>query len=177
MFDGSVIATIASILALAVSVVSLSFARRSWRETYRPIVTARVRTQAGGNVAILYDLVVENTGNRPATNVRLVVDPRDLKRAMKPGKEIYAEFIKNCFEPKYAIPVLANGQSVSSAFGKTSEDAESNWIPFSRIPIVVHYDDLEGKKYQSKVTLFVFYTAGFAGAHYADPPKHDRGKC
>ena len=176
MTTWAVIATATSVLALCVSIVSLGFSRRSWLETYRPIVTARVRTQAGGNIAILYDLVVENTGNRPATNIQLIVDPQDLERAMKPGKEIYSEFIKNCFDPKYSIPVLANGQSTSSAFGKTSDDAESNWNPYSRIPVTVHYSDLEGRAYKSRVTLFIFDTSGFAGAFYADPPRHDRVK-
>ena len=157
-----------SSLALAVSVLSLVFSRRSWLETYRPIITARVSTAAGGNIAVLYNLVVENTGNRPAINIRLNVDPKILRAALKPSCTVPTTPITNCFDPDYTILVLANGRSTSTGFGKTSNDSECMWIVDSRLPVMITYGDLEGREYRSKITLRVRDDGGFAGFHYGE---------
>jgi hypothetical protein len=158
---------IISSLALAVSTLSFVFSRRSWLETYRPIITARVSSASSGNIAILYNLIVENTGNRPAANIRLGVDPKILRAALKPGCTIPTTEITNCFDQDYTIPVLANDRSTSTAFGKTSNDSECMWIADSRLPITITYDDLRGRQYRSKVTLCVRDDGGFAGFYYA----------
>ncbi|BES83372.1 hypothetical protein PEC302110_04690 [Pectobacterium araliae] len=65
--------TVLSVLALVLSIVSFMFTRRSWLQSNRPIVSASVETHAGGNESIAYNLVLSNTGNRPAINVRIRV--------------------------------------------------------------------------------------------------------
>lgn len=60
-----------SVVALIVSVLSFYFSIKSWRESNRPLVTARVSNKSAGNVAASLILVVQNTGNRPAKNVTL----------------------------------------------------------------------------------------------------------
>src|SRR5437660_392132 len=129
----SSLAAAVSVLSFALSVLSFAFSRRSWLETYRPIITARVSTASGGNIAILYNLIVENTGNRPAANIRLDVGPKILRAALKPACTVPTTEITNCFDPHYTIPVLANGKSTSTAFGKTSNDSECMWIADSRL--------------------------------------------
>ena len=158
-----------SSLALAVSVYSLVFSRRSWLETYRPIVTARVSTEQGGNIAILYNLIVENTGNRPATNIRLNVDRDILQSVLNPSCILDTAEITNCFDPKYTIPILANERTTSTAFGKTSDGRECMWIPDSCFPIAIIYGDLDGRNYRSELILCIRDDSGFAGFHYADP--------
>ncbi len=71
-----------SAAALVISTFSFYFSRRSWRESNRPIITTRISTNSGGNVGSTLDLIVENTGNRPAKNVRLKVDPEELNAAL-----------------------------------------------------------------------------------------------
>lgn len=164
---------IVSILALCISAVSFAFSRRSWRETYRPIITVRVATAQSGNVASLYNLVVENTGNRPAKDIHLEVDPAVLKTALNPACTLPLTDIQNCFDPQYTIPILANGKSVSTAFGRSTLDSERTWIYKSRFPIKVKYSDLEGRPYCSEMTLFIFWETGFAGFAYCDSSKHD----
>lgn len=159
---------ILSSTAIILSIVSLVLSRRTWRETYRPIITARVMTHAGGNVAILYSLVVENTGNRPASNVRLSVDPVVLRSAMPLNCTIDPKQINDCFDPHWAIPILANGRETSNYFGKTCEGNECQWVPETRFPVTIRYDDLEGHSYESKVELFIADTSGFAGSYYGD---------
>ena len=63
-------ATIISILALVISIISTGFAVLSWRQSNRPLITARISV-AGGNVAAALSIIVENTGNRPARDIRL----------------------------------------------------------------------------------------------------------
>ena len=52
--------------ALIVSILSFYFSIKSWRESNRPIVSARVTSANGGEEGTALNLVVENTGNRPA---------------------------------------------------------------------------------------------------------------
>lgn len=158
---------ILSSAAVILSIVSLMLSHRTWRETYRPIVTARVKTHAGGNVAILFSLIVENTGNRPAINVRLSVDATTLKAAMPPECTIDPGPINKCFDPHWAIPILANGRETSNYFGKTCEGDECQWVPEARFPVTIRYDDLDGHAYESRVDLFIADTDGFAGSHYS----------
>ncbi len=126
-------------------------------------------TEGAGNLAILYNLLVENTGNRPATDIQLQVDRDVLKSAMKPDCSLSTAEITNCFDPHYTIPVLGNGQSTLTAFGKTTDKDDCMWIADSRFPITIKYSDLDERRYRSKVTLFIFDSTGFAGFHYADP--------
>jgi len=68
--------------ALIVSAFSFYFSIKSWRESNRPLITARVSTHSGGNVGCALDLIVENTGNRPARNIRLIVNLEKLNAAL-----------------------------------------------------------------------------------------------
>jgi hypothetical protein len=61
--------------AVAVSLASLYLSRRLWLQSNRPIVTAAIVDYASGNMGAVFNLVVSNTGNRPATNVRLNASP------------------------------------------------------------------------------------------------------
>jgi len=61
-----------SIASVAIAVLSLVLAFHSWREANRPLVSARISVVAGGNTATALNIVVENTGNRPARNIRLL---------------------------------------------------------------------------------------------------------
>jgi hypothetical protein len=166
---GASIATLISVLAAVISLLSLRLNRRLFRESFRPVVTARIATVAAGNIATLYKLVLENSGNRPAINIRLSVEANDLKRVLDPVCRLDVAEITNCFDEQYTIPILANGKSVSTAFGKTSaEGHECMWMPDSRFRITITYYDLSGRRYKEENPLFVFCDLGFAGFHYAD---------
>jgi hypothetical protein len=65
------IRTIATIISPILSGLSLYFTRRFWFATNRPIVCAKIMTDQSGNHNISYNLVVFNTGNRPALNIYL----------------------------------------------------------------------------------------------------------
>jgi hypothetical protein len=166
--------TIFSAGAIGVSLVSLLFARRSWLQTNRPIVSATVETFSGGNRAITYNLVVSNTGNRPAVNVRLFVNEIELNAAMsfdskncdESGKVDYNNILR-CFSEKGEIALLRNGADVSNSFAYTSGNGKSFWIYDARIPIIIKYFDLEGRKYNASQKLIVKDSEGFAGGMWS----------
>lgn len=160
MNEGSIAVSLA---ALIVSILSYYFAVRSWRESYRPIVTARVVTHSSGNIGAALNLLVENTGTRPARNIRLTVDETVLNEAFDPNSaNRYREGVRACFSEKFEIPVLANGASVSNAFGLISKNEQNTWQWQSRLPIRIKYEDLGGRKFKHDLNLFVANNKGFA---------------
>ena len=59
-----------AVVALVVSLSSLLISFDIWKRAFRPIMApVAVKTHSGGNVAIMYDLVVMNSGTIPAKNV------------------------------------------------------------------------------------------------------------
>ncbi|MEN8167571.1 MAG: hypothetical protein ABFR65_08875 [Pseudomonadota bacterium] len=80
--------TYTSVAALVISLASFVFAVMSWRESHRPIITVRITTEKGGGEGgTPVEIIVENCGNRPAKNIRLVVDKRELDHALIQDKE------------------------------------------------------------------------------------------
>lgn len=79
--DSASIPVLISIFSGLVSLLSLSFAVYSWRQAQRSLVFARVTTMAGGNSGIALTLLVENTGNRPARDIQLIVKVADVQAA------------------------------------------------------------------------------------------------
>ena len=156
--------------ALIVSILSFYFSIKSWRESNRPLITVRTTSfGSGGNVGTPLSLLVENTGNRPAKNIRLAVESVALESALvaKPGDTL-RKHVESCFSDRGIIPVLANGKSVSNGFGFLSAD-DPTWKAHARFEIDVSYEDLDDTRYKHKVPLLVADDAGFAGGHWADP--------
>jgi hypothetical protein len=154
--------------ALAVSILSFYFSRKSWYESNRPLITARTTSfGSGGNVGVPLSLLVENTGNRPAKNVRLTVDTNELDAAFAaPPGDALRKQAEYCFSDRGMIPVLANGRSVSNGFGFLSAD-KPTWKLHSRFDIGVTYDGLDGTQYKHKIPLVIADDAGFAGGHWS----------
>lgn len=153
--------------ALIVSILSFYFAIKSWRESNRPLVTVRTTSFGdGGNVGIPLSLLVENTGNRPAKNVRLTVDSGVLDAALAvPAGGVLRKHVESCFSERGIIPVLANGRNVSNGFGFLSAD-KPTWKIHSRFEIDVTYEDLDDTEYKHKIPLLIADDAGFAGGHW-----------
>jgi hypothetical protein len=177
---------IISLGSILISVVSLYFSRKSWSDTYRPIVTVRVATQTSGNVSVTLNLVVENFGNRPAKNIKLSVDSNKLKSALlKNSDNSDRRLIERCFADETVIPMLANTQSISNSFGcinipyETSSFAgksweekygqQSDWKPYTRLDIQINYEGLNGKLYKDKMPILIASDQCFAGSFWNEP--------
>lgn len=175
--------TIITIGSFLISVCSLYFSRKSWSDTYRPIVTVRVATHTPGNIATTLNLIVENFGNRPAKNIRLLVDSNELKSALlKNPDDSDRKAIERCFLDETIIPMLANGQSISNSFGcisvqfNTSTLAgklndnkygkQSDWKANTKLDITIKYENLDGKLYQDKMPILVTTDQCFAGSFW-----------
>lgn len=159
--------TIISALAIGISLASLYFARRSWLQSNRPIITAFISTRAAGNMGSIFDLIVANTGNRPATNLRLIAKPEDIQNLIHPkAEENQKKIILNCFDNESKIPVLRNGEELSTAFGSVvNENAKDQCLNYgAEISIKITYNDLDGRKYKAILPLRVYARQGFGGA-------------
>lgn len=154
--------------ALAISITSLIFSIISWRRANRPLVTARVTSLGmAGNVSIPLTLIVENTGNRPAKNIRLTANDDELnKHLIAPEDDVLREEVKRCFSDQAVIPVLANGKSVQNAFGYTSDQEGSTWRSHARFNAQLTYEDIDGRKYEHTIPILISDNDSFAGGEW-----------
>lgn len=159
---------ISSTLALIIAMASFWYSRKNWLQSNRPIVSAAIVTHTGGSELIAYNLELYNTGNRPATNIRIHVEENDIKLCLAERSEnqnidsnMYARVIR-CFSDDAVIPLLLNGKSQTNSFGYTSNTREIFWRYGASFPIAIEYSDLEGRKFKSIQTLKVKDSAGFA---------------
>lgn len=160
-------------IATLIAVLSFFNTTRLWRKANRPILSAFVETDSTGNLATMYNLLVINSGNRPAVNVCLVLklSDNDFKKCItQEMNSPSVETILKCFNIEGTIPLLIDGDKISNYFGLTSIKPEDNiWIYGSSLPIEITYQDLEGKKYVSALTLVVKDSKAFAGGEWSDP--------
>ncbi len=160
--------------ALVVSLLSFYFSIKSWREAHRPLVTARVTSFGmGGNVAIPLNLMVENTGNRPAKNIRLRVDTTTLDSLfIANNTNTLRKQVEACFSDEGEIPILANSKAVSNSFGVLSDDDNCTWKGRFRFEIVISYQDSDDRKFHHRMNLFTADDSGFAGGFWSGNEKH-----
>jgi hypothetical protein len=159
--------------ALVVAVLSFHFSIKSWRESNRPLITVRTTSfDSGGNVGTALSLLVENTGNRPAKNVKPTVDRGTLESALAAKKEeALRRQVESCFSDRGVIPILANGKSASNSFGWLSGDDQATWKVGARFDVEVSCQDLDGREYKHKNPILIADDAGFAGGHWEDPQR------
>ena len=155
--------------ALIVSVISLFMSLRYWSRSFRPIVTAMVKTHAAGNVAILYDLQIQNSGSLPAKNIRIKADQLDIESAL--GNEASEENRQrwlSCFEGNNTILILHNNENVKCSFGTSKSDDAGFWKYNAMIPIVIEYQGWFGKNYTQEQEVQIIDSESFTGFLWGD---------
>lgn len=168
------IRTVLSVIAIIVSFVSLFFTRLNWLQSNRPIVTAFVTERESGHTGATFNLVVANTGNRPAVHVHLNALESEIKRLLHPDAEPSRfEAIAHNFSPESEIPLLRNGEELSTSFGAFStHEPNGKWLEYgSEIEITVSYADLEGRNFKSRLPLKVYAREGFGGSVWVTEKK------
>jgi hypothetical protein len=162
--------------ALVLSLASFWLAWRNWQQSNRPIVAAMIRTHEGGNVAIIYDLVVLNAGTRPAVDVRLIASEPELVACLVAPDLANADNaawrgVRRCFDEDSVIPLLPHGKEASNSFGYSAQVGGSNpfWTYRRRFAVRAVYSDLEGRTYESKQVLTIRDSRGFADGHWSNP--------
>ena len=167
-------AALISVGSLLAAIFSVYFTVRLWRKSNRPLVTARIATHSGGNVAISLDHLVENTGTQPALDVRLRAKSEEIRAAMLvPDSAELQRDANRIFFSDVSIPVLANGRTMSSAFGATGEGGD--WRAGARIPIEVRYSGMDGTRYIEPGVLLLHDDGGFAQTSWGGPSERDIG--
>jgi hypothetical protein len=152
--------------ALVVSLLSLAFAIRAHNTVHRPLVTARITSHRGGNLAIALNILVENTGNRPAFDVLVRASRDDVMAAMVAANRPVPEDVERVLFGPASIPVLANGRTTTNSFAWLG--TESPWKAGVLLPIVVEYRGLDGRRYCEKSSLLLADDAGFARGSWGD---------
>jgi hypothetical protein len=170
-FSGDELRTGLAVVAIGVSIASLYFSRRSWFQANRPIVTAFVAEHDAGNNACTFNLVIANSGSRPATNIRLHASESVIESLLEADTtQDRKESIRQCFSASAMIPLLRNGEEIETAFGAFTTDVSNGpWLKYDKqIQIEVSYQDLEGRKYRSRLPLKIFVRNGFGGSVWID---------
>jgi hypothetical protein len=122
-------------------------------------------------MAATFNLIVANSGNRPATQIRLTALPSDIESLLnEKSTENRKQSIKQCFSEAAIIPLLRNGEELETAFGAfTDSTANEAWLNYDKtINITVNYADLEGHNYKSHLPLRVYARRGFGGSVWTD---------
>lgn len=166
----NMLSAFASTGALIISLASFIFAVLSWRENHRPIVTARINplrhSCVDNNPATLFELIVENSGNRPAINVQLHPNKKELHSALiAPKEHPFRNSVMNCFNKKTFIPVLEPTKYVKNSFGALG-GSQSTWKHKAIIHITVKYEDLKGRKFSDCIPIWLVNNKGFALSYY-----------
>lgn len=159
--------------ALAVSLWALWWSWRGWRESNRPLVTVHVESVDNKSGPIAYNLVVQNSGNRPALNVRLWTDLKILEKCIdapaprNETQELFFGHVKSCFSPDAAIPLLAPGVKSTSSFGYSGTGQHGPfWKYRSTIFVDVAYLDIESHEYRHRILVQIRDTIGFGGGSW-----------
>lgn len=163
--------TALAVAALVISLVSLYFTKRNWIQSNRPIVTAFITEHHAGNMAATFNLLIANTGNRPAVRVRMHASPEAIRRLLEenaPSKHI--KMIESNFLKSSEIPLLRNGEELITSFGAfTNNSHDEPWLRYgSETEISITYQDLEGRRFESKQPLKVYAREGFGGGVWND---------
>ncbi len=158
------------IVALIVSLCSLLISLDVWRRSFRPIVSAAVKTHAAGNVLIAYDLVILNSGTRPARNIRIRPVGNSLDAAL--GRDATADNRQRwlaCFDQ--TIPVLQPNERVSCSFGTTQVNDTGFWKHKATIRIRLIYEEWLGgfmRRYPEEQDIQIVSSESFTGFSWGD---------
>ncbi len=156
-----------SLIALLVSIVSVILSFRYWSKSFRPIITAMVKTRAAGNLGIIYDLEILNTGSIPAKNIRLKVEEKDINKAL--GEDSTSENKTrwlSCFKPENIISILHSNSSIKCSFGGSKENDQGFWKYKAIIPITIEYEGWFGKKYTQNQDIQIIDSESFTGYYW-----------
>lgn len=153
--------------AIIISLLSLVFAIKSWHQSNRPIDVAYIDEDSMGMNLVTYNLVLANTGNRPAINIRIHATSEDIEKIFEENTpQSEKDIIRHCFEKESEVALLKNGTEILTSFGHYERQGNvTKGLKYdSFLPIKVMYSDLNNKKYSSSMSLKVRGLYGFGGA-------------
>lgn len=164
----NILQPVATEIIAIIAILGFFNTRWLWKQTNRPIVSALVETHSAGNIGTTFNLTILNTGNRPAIDIKLKIDnDEEFMECIENKQNDLIKGIDKCFDENSTIPLLINGEKISSYFGTTSiKKEQSIWKYESSFSITIDYKDLEKKKYQSTLILYIKDSNSFAGSSW-----------
>lgn len=156
--------TLIAVSALLVSIIALGLSIYFWKKSFRPIVTAMVRTHDAGNKATIFDLEILNSGTLPARNIRLRTEQDRINAAL--GNDAGAENRQrwlSCFAADNIINILHNNEKIRCSFGLSRADDNGFWKYEAKIPITIEYEGWFGKKYIQNQEIQIMDSDSFTG--------------
>lgn len=85
-----------------------------------------------------------------------------------PRKKV--QMIESNFLKSSEIPLLRNGEELTTSFGAfTNNPDEGPWLKYgSETEIIIKYQDLHGRKFESNQPLKIYAREGFGGGVWGD---------
>ncbi|MBX8826892.1 hypothetical protein [Ochrobactrum sp. SFR4] len=153
-------------IAVIISVLAFAHTLIAWRRSFRPIVTAMVRTAQSGELSTIYNLVLLNSGSIPAKNITLHIhDQGQLEASLLYADETNRSRFLACFEPNTKISVLHNGASVSCSFGFTGVNT-GFWKPGAKFTIRIRYEGWFSHTYCEYQIIKIVDSNSFTGRYW-----------
>ena len=150
------VSTVLSIVAALISGLALYWSYKSWKETYRPLITLKVKIMSyPPNKASVF-LQVNNTGNRPAINIDMNIDYSALAQHLGDSTDPVLKAIIQVMSKR--ITVLPNDQpdfEESDVFN-VKEGTLKQPI-FINVPL--KFQDLDGRSYRYDHPVILEYRA------------------
>lgn len=138
-----------SVISLIIAVSSVFINWILWRKVNRPIVTVRLSSDADSSVTL--NIMIENTGNLPAKDIRLIANREDVLNCVE-GSLIPQDAERILFE-NTVIPILANGKQTINSFYSYGEKIDGRWKSGSLLPITIEYYDINGRGFKESYKL------------------------
>ncbi|MCK5716567.1 MAG: hypothetical protein KAH77_03690 [Thiomargarita sp.] len=160
-----------SLLALVISIfsitISLFFTFFLWKKSNRPIVSAEIVVEKSGVGVASFNLVIYNSGNRPATKITLHAKKENIEKLFfKNTSTQDKKIVYDIFDSKESeIPLILNGKDTKTAFGVFSNTQKRLKMGIE-LPITIIYLDNEGEKFSSKLSIMTKSSYGFGGASF-----------
>lgn len=160
--------SIFTVIAVLVSFWSAYTARRLWYQANRPIVSATIKENSSGVGAAIFDLIVFNSGNRPATEIFIKAKKDNIDKILVADiDKTVREEIYQIFSKLSRIQILLNSSEVKTAFFGFSTNPSGRVYVLQyegALPIEIRYSDLDGNHYVSKQNLYIRDSKGFGGS-------------
>lgn len=167
-----------SALSAIVAIASLFITRKNWRDSNRPVVSAYIDEEIGGQGITVFNLYLQNSGTRPATLVQLSTKATDIQKIFAERADpSRRKEIEGIFSPESRLSVLHPNETLVTSFGLASEAAKDQWLIYGEeLKVTITYRDLDGSKYRSFIFLKVRPRTGFGGGVWrsADQPSIER---
>ena len=160
---------IVGLLGVIVTGAIYKFNMYSWKQSNRPFVTARISPIEWASPALR--LVLTNTGNRPAKDVKLSLSRKeDLLESFLPNPDAEMKrFAESCFQNE--IPIIANGKELEASFGSFVSVWKNEGPSGRKIGIKIEYKDVEdGRTFYHYQDIRLIRVDSFADGIYKKPP-------